>query len=277
MRITYLSDNNAGFGAGCLAEWGLSILVEHNRRRILLDTGRDEGVILHNADRMKVGLENLDWLVLSHGHYDHTGGLADLLGRASPLKVAAHPGIFTPKYVKRPQGEYANIGLVLSREELEARGARFTLSRGPVKLAPGVTTLGEVPDVSGFEPVDTFCFVKQGGRYRKDPLDDDLAMVVTRPYGLVVITGCAHKGIINTLRQAQKVTGRKKIHAVFGGAHLFRADDERLDKTVAALAEMGVERIAPSHCTGFEAAARLRQVFGKGFQWVAAGTVIELP
>jgi 7,8-dihydropterin-6-yl-methyl-4-(beta-D-ribofuranosyl)aminobenzene 5'-phosphate synthase len=277
MRITYLSDNNAGFGAGCLAEWGLSILLEHDGHRILLDTGRDSGVALANAGHLGVGLDNLDCLVLSHGHYDHTGGLAALLGRVSPLKVVAHPDVFTPKFAKRPDGEYANIGLALSRAELEAMGARFKLSREPVKLAPGVTTIGEVPDVSGFEPMDTFCFVKQGARYRKDPLADDLAIAVTRPYGLVVITGCAHRGIINTLRQAQKVTGKQKIHAVFGGAHLFRADAERLEKTIVALTEMGVEHIAPSHCTGFEAAAQLWQVFGDRFQWVAAGTVIELP
>jgi 7,8-dihydropterin-6-yl-methyl-4-(beta-D-ribofuranosyl)aminobenzene 5'-phosphate synthase len=277
MRITYLSDNSAGFSSGCLAEWGLSILVEVGRRRILLDTGRDRGVMLENAESLDVKLEHLDALVLSHGHYDHTGGLAALLGRVSPLKVVAHPDIFIPKYARRANGEYYNIGLRSTREELEVMGARFTLSRGPVKLGPGVTTIGEVPDTSGFEPVDTFCYVKQGARYRKDPLRDDLAIAVVRPYGLVVITGCAHQGIVNTLRQAQAVTGVEKVHAVFGGAHLFRAEGERLDRTIAALLEMGVERLAPSHCTGPEAAARLWQAFGERFQWVAAGAVVELP
>ncbi|MEW6034321.1 MAG: MBL fold metallo-hydrolase [Chloroflexota bacterium] len=274
IRITTLSENTANYGF--LAEWGLSILVEVDGARILVDTGLSFSAV-HNAQLLGIDLTTIGRVVVSHGHADHTGGLRDLLRRRGSVEVVAHPDIWAAKYVRRDQQEERYVGIPFSREELEGLGVRFNLAREPVHITDHVMTTGEIPMTSGYEAVDENLFVKEGGVLRPDRLADDLALVIDTDFGLVVVLGCAHQGIVNTLRQAQALTGKELVYAAIGGTHLFRASDERVERTIADLKEMGIQRLGVSHCTGFRASARLAQEFSDVFFMNNAGSRFTLP
>jgi len=275
IRITTLSENTAGYGF--LAEWGLSILVEADGLRILMDTGLSFSAV-HNAQLMGIDLATIDRIVLSHGHADHTGGLREVLRRGGEVEVIAHPDIWAPKYVRRDgETEEQYIGIPFVRGELESLGAHFNLVREPVRITDRIITTGEIPMLSGYEEIENNLFVKEADVLQPDRLADDLALVIDTDFGLVVILGCAHRGIINTLRHAQRLTGKELVYAVIGGTHLFLASDERIEQTIAALKEIGIQRLGVSHCTGFHASARLAQEFEGIFFLNNAGTRLTLP
>jgi len=274
VRITTLSENTATYGFW--GEWGLSILVEAGDKKILLDTGPGFSTV-HNASLLGIDLTDIDRIVLSHGHADHTGGLLDVLKSTGPKEIVAHPNIWAGKYVSRGGEEPRYIGIPFTREELEASGASFILSREPVELSDHIITTGEIPAVNDFESIDPGLLAKEGEEQRGDELADDLALIVKTDFGLVVILGCAHRGIINTLHHARILTGEEQVYAVIGGAHLFNSSPERLAMTSAALRDCGVQRLGLSHCTGFAASAYLAQAFGDSFFLNNAGTRFTLP
>ena len=274
IKITTLSENTANYGF--LAEWGLSILVEVDGMKILVDTGLSFSAI-HNAQLLGIDLSTIDRIILSHGHADHTGGLRDMLKIKGEVEVIAHPDIWAAKYAQRGRKGVQYSGMPYSREELESRGARFNLVREPVYITENVMTTGEIPMLSGYEEVERNLFVKEAGVLRQDPLADDLALIINTEFGLVVILGCAHRGIVNTLRHAQNVTGNELVYAAIGGTHLFRASKERIEKTIADLKKMGVQRLGVSHCTGFHAATQLAREFEDIFFLNNAGNRFTLP
>jgi 7,8-dihydropterin-6-yl-methyl-4-(beta-D-ribofuranosyl)aminobenzene 5'-phosphate synthase len=275
IHLTTLSENTANYGF--LAEWGLSILVEVDGLRILMDSGLSFSVV-HNAQLMGIDLSTIDRIVLSHGHADHTGGLCDVLKIKGKVEVIAHPDIWASQYTRRDgQKEEQYIGIPFSREELESRGARFNLTREPASISEHIMTTGEIPMLSAYEEVENNLFAKEDGVLRQDPLADDLALVIDTEFGLVVILGCAHRGIVNTLRCAQNLTGKELVYAAIGGTHLFRASEERIGHTIADLKQMGIQKLGVSHCTGFHASARLAQEFEDAFFLNNAGTRLTLP
>ncbi len=277
MRITTLSENTAATG-NLLAELGLSILVETDTLNILLDTGQSISTS-HNADILGVDLNKIDKIVLSHGHYDHTGGLRRILRKMrKEVEIIAHPDIWLAKYARRQGQGDRYIGIPFQRQELEGLGARFNLTTKPVKITDNIMTTSEIPMVTEFEEIEpNRFFVKEDSGWQPDKLLDDQALIMNTEQGLVVILGCAHRGIINTLYHAQQLTGVKQIHMVLGGCHLIGATEERIWLTIAALRELGVQRIGVSHCTGLPAAATMAQEFGDSFFFNNAGTQINLP
>ena len=276
LRITTLSDNTAGRGR-FLAEWGLSFLVETDEVNILFDTGKSISAS-HNAATVRFDLSQIDKIVLSHGHNDHTGGLRQILRKMKKeVEIIAHPDIWSAKY-RRRQGEADKyIGIPFRRQKLESLGARFNLTTKPLKITDSIMTTGEIPMVTEFEQIDPNLFVKEDGGLQPDKLLDDLALVIKTEAGLVVVLGCAHHGIINTLYHAQQLTGVKSIHAVLGGAHLISASEERIRLTIAALKELGVQRLGLCHCTDLPAASLLAQEFGDRFFFNKAGIITDLP
>lgn len=274
IKIATLSENTATPGG--LAEWGLSMLVEADGQKILFDTGGGIAAV-HNAELMKIDLAAVDRMVLSHGHYDHTGGLLEVLRRTGRKEIIAHPDVWARKYGSLENSPKRYVGIPFVREALEVMGATFNLSRKPVRLSEHVMTTGEIPMVADYEIVEKYLCVMEGNELKQDPLDDDLAMTIDTEYGLVVILGCAHHGIVNTLQQAKKVAGKDLIYAAIGGTHLVHASKERLEKTAAALKEMGVQYLGVSHCTGFNASAYLAREFGERFFQNNSGTRLTLP
>jgi 7,8-dihydropterin-6-yl-methyl-4-(beta-D-ribofuranosyl)aminobenzene 5'-phosphate synthase len=274
-RITTLSENTANLGF--LGEWGLSILIEVQGLKILMDTGLSISAV-HNADVLNIDLSTVDKIVLSHGHADHTGGLRRVLQRMDKVEVIAHPDIWVAKYSSIPGGKFQSAGIPFTREELEGLGASFHLSRQPVEIAEGVFTSGEIPMTTDYEQIDANLFARgEDGSLYPDPLADDLALIIKTEQGLVVILGCAHRGIINTLRHARDLTAEERVYAVIGGCHLVSASPERIERSIAELKGFGVQRLGVSHCTGFGAAARMWQEFGDRFFLNNAGTRFSLP
>jgi len=274
VKITTLSENTANYGV--LGEWGLSILIEADGNKILMYTGMGISTV-YNADHMGIDLTGISTIILSHGHADHTGGLLDVLKKIKGATVIAHSDIWTPKYVQRSKDDFHYIGMPFTRKELESHGARFIFSDKPVSIAEHITTTGEIEMLTDYEQIDGNMFVKDDGRMLPDKLADDLALVIDTEYGLMVILGCAHSGLINNLRHAQKITGKEHIYAVIGGTHLFSANEERIRRTVADLKDMGIQKLGVSHCTGFAASARLAQAFPEAFFLNNAGTRLTLP
>jgi 7,8-dihydropterin-6-yl-methyl-4-(beta-D-ribofuranosyl)aminobenzene 5'-phosphate synthase len=275
VRITTLSENTVG-RMGLLAEWGLSILIEADGRRVLLDTGPSFSAA-YNAIALGVDLSRLDRIVFSHGHSDHTGGLLHILRmRKGPVEVIGHPDMWVPKYARVPGRPEHYVGPPFAREAAEALGATFNMTREPVWISENIVTSGEIPMTTGYEKVDPTLYVKEGGELKPDPLRDDQAVFVKSDEGLIVVSGCAHRGIINTIRYGQKLTGVEPVYAVIGGTHLISASVERVDLTIADLASFGVRKLAVSHCTGLPAAIMLARRFGEAFFFNNAGTHMEL-
>lgn len=275
LKLTTLSENTAGSGI-VLAELGLSILIETETVTILLDTGQSLSVS-HNADILGVDLSKVDKIVLSHGHGDHTGGLRQVLQKMrKEVEIIAHPDIWAAKYNRRQGQPDRYIGIPFQRADLESLGARFKLSRQPIRLSDNIMTSGEVPMVTDFEAIDPHLCVKDGTDFRPDDLLDDQALIIKTRSGLVVVLGCAHRGMINTLYHAQKLTGVKEIRLVIGGSHLIGASEERIWQTITALKELGVGRIGVSHCTGLPAAAIMARELGEDFLFNNTGSQIEL-
>ena len=276
IQITTLSENTAGLG-NFLGEWGLSILVETEGLSLLLDCGQSISAV-HNADILGIDLSKIDKVILSHGHYDHTGGLRPVLRRMrKKIEIIAHPDVWAAKYSRRQGQADRYIGIPYQQEELESLGASFKPGTEPTRITDGIITSGEIPMVTDFEKIAPNLQVKGVGGFQPDKLLDDQALIMKTGAGLVVILGCAHRGIINTLYHAQQLTGVKKIHTVLGGCHLINAPEERVHLTINALKELGVERLGVSHCTGLPTAGTMAQEFGKRFFFNIAGTITKLP
>jgi 7,8-dihydropterin-6-yl-methyl-4-(beta-D-ribofuranosyl)aminobenzene 5'-phosphate synthase len=275
IQITTLSENTA-LGTRLLAEWGLSILIEADNHRILLDTGQSFSAA-YNAVVLGIDLSRIDRIVFSHGHYDHTGGLLYILRMVKGrVEVIGHPDIWAAKYGKQSDEEEEYIGVPFPREAAETLGAFFNLTSEPVWISENIVTSGEIPMITEYEKIDPTLYVKQGDELKPDPLWDDQALFIKSRKGLIIILGCAHRGVINTIRHAQKLTGLEPVYAVIGGTHLNSASPQQLNLTIAELLSSGVQRLGACHCTGLPASAILDQTFGEAFFFNNAGTCINI-
>ncbi len=275
LRLITLSENTAG-QPYLLSEWGFSLLVESGDACVLLDAGAGNSMV-HNADLLGIDLGRIGKIVLSHGHFDHTGGLRSLLARLKKeIEIIAHPDIWTAKYVRSEGKADRFIGVPYQIKELESLGARFTLNRGPVRLNENMITTGEIPMETDFEKIEPNLHVRIADGWKPDPLADDRALIIETLGGLVIALGCAHRGMINTLNHARSISGVKKIRLVLGGCHLKDASDERIWQTISSLNETGVQKLAVSHCTGMHASMLLAQTYGDDFIFNHTGNIIEM-
>jgi len=261
MRITCLVDNSVATSTHLWGEHGLAFYIETPAGNAMLDTGQSGTVLLHNMEAMGIRPEELDALAISHGHSDHSGGLSALLALTrSGLPLYANPDLFRRRYSKHGES-YEDIGIPLSREALEAR-VSLHLDAGPQVLLPGIWTTGEIqprPEVLGSSRRH---WVSAGEAYQQDRYADDMALVVETEAGLVLLFGCGHAGLLNTLAHVQRLSDRP-IVTIAGGTHLTSADDAHLEHVIAVLRELpALHSIYLNHCSGDHALYALRQAFG---------------
>ena len=273
--ITVICENRAAAPVGVAGEYGFAALIEKDGEKILFDTG--QGIALKsNAAALRTDLSRVNQLVLSHGHFDHTGGLAQALTASGGAEVVAHPDIFDSKYSRIPFGtetRHFYIGIPYRREFLESSlGASFSMKTDYTEIAPGVWFSGEIPRKIAFEKPDAALMVKREGRFVEDPMLDDASILVETDSGPVIVAGCAHAGIVNVMNHFREKTGHNSFHAVIGGTHLgFSEELEQVVKTMDAFEEMGLDLVAVSHCTGNEAAAACYNRFREKFAFANAG------
>lgn len=259
LKLTVLNDNTAG--RWCRAEHGLSFLIETDQT-VLFDTSSSSDLIAYNAQILNIDLRQIDTIVLSHGHDDHTGGLMLFDGQ----KLICHPDTFLKRYRK---SNHTELGIKWAEDEIHSRFSLGT-SRNPIQLSEQIYFLGEIPRLTDFESKNT-AFQKADGT--DDFVMDDSGLAIVTSKGLVVVSGCAHSGICNLTAHAMKVTGIEKVQMIIGGFHL-QNDDVVTQNTIDWMKAMQVEQVIPSHCTSFSAQAAIYRSFP--FMLVKSGNIIEI-
>lgn len=253
------------------AEHGFSAWIETPGGNVLWDTGQS-ALFLENAQRLGVETGKISCIALSHGHYDHTGGVSAALTLNPLARVCGHPGLFIQRFERIRDGENRSkpIGSPMVREIVFSRCRSFTLNAQPSEIVPGVFLTGEIPRTSKCEDTGGDFFLDRECM-EKDWIVDDQALYFDTSRGIVVLLGCAHSGVINTLNHIAKLTGANRIHGVIGGMHLMNASDERLEETAHVFEKYDVQMIGPCHCTGERAKAFLGSRFPGRMTAVATG------
>lgn len=274
-RITILCENSVGVPFGVVGEHGFACLIETDKGDYLFDTGQGFGIVT-NALALGKDLKRIKAVMISHGHYDHTGGLPAVLKIKGPVPVYGHPGMFFERYWSK-DGEKRYIGIPYRRPFLESLGARFQLNTEMIKVGPGVYLTGEIPQTTIFEKNDINMTVHPpgAGPIHPDPVQDDLSLIVDSDNELILILGCAHAGMVNIINYTLEKMGRDRIHTIIGGTHLGFSSEDQFDETLRVIDQYQIERIGVSHCTGLAKAAILFNRLGDRFFFGSVGAVLE--
>jgi 7,8-dihydropterin-6-yl-methyl-4-(beta-D-ribofuranosyl)aminobenzene 5'-phosphate synthase len=274
--VTTLVENSVNV-RGLLAEHGLAFHIQAGPRSLLFDTGQS-GLLVQNARSLRVNLAAVEAIALSHGHNDHTGGLKVAREAAPQARLFLHPASLAPKSAGNSDGTGRPIGMdEVNAEAIRAAANAVVWTSQPTEVLEGIFVTGEIRRQNSFEDA--------GGRFfldaactQPDPLLDDQALFFDTAEGLVVLLGCGHAGVVNTLEYIRQLTGGRPIHTILGGLHLLKASSERMEKTIAAFRRLDIQRLAPGHCTGLPALAQLWNAFpgrcsscAVGASWVFQG------
>ena len=272
--ITVLCDNLVMGRVDTIGEHGFSAFIESDEGNYLFDSGRGFS-ILQNSIYYRKDLSSVKKILISHGHFDHTGGLPSVLKVVSrELEVVAHPDIFLHRFRLTDNKENYN-GMPFTRGYLEKYGAKFSLHREWIQVSDKMFLTGEIPRITSFEYADASeRFAVVDGVTIPDMTLDDQAAVLLSDQGLTVILGCAHSGVVNTLSYIVEQTGVDDIYCVIGGTHLGLLPPAQSKKSIEALKNFRIKKLCPGHCTGIEVCFELRQLFPEQFVFCGVGTVI---
>jgi len=287
LKLTTLAENYSG-ALWCLGQWGLSFLLDFvdargDGRKIVFDTGINKKALMHNIKHLKVNLSDVECVVLSHGHLDHTAATVEVVKAVGGVKVYAQPHSFLPRFYEDKTGRRRQVGVPKGErlEDIERAGGEVLLYSEPMEVVPGVWTTGQIERPTPFESIfplsegERLIVVVHGEEINDRVLDDQALWMDVDGVGPFVITGCAHAGTVNTLLQVQRIGHFQHIHGWVGGTHLVGRSEEYLQQTVRHLEQFGLSLISPCHCTGFKATTRLWQAFPNAFVLNFCGRIIE--
>jgi 7,8-dihydropterin-6-yl-methyl-4-(beta-D-ribofuranosyl)aminobenzene 5'-phosphate synthase len=261
-----------------IAEHGLSLLIEtfreDQKQTYLFDAGFTKDGVPHNIEKLGVDLNKISSIVISHGHPDHTGALAEILKTAEKkIPVITHPSAFLKRYLVFPDGTRV-LSNTFTEKALDDAGAEVLLSGDLAILGPGVVATGEIDMVNDFEQHFPLAYYEQNGEMEKDFFPDEKSLIINlKDKGLIVLSGCGHRGIINTVEYAKRATGIEQVHAVIGGFHLTGTTPmEKIERTVEEMKRIEPDFIIPTHCTGWKAMNRFADEMSDNFLLNAVGT-----
>lgn len=260
LKILVLAEDTVPYESPLLGQHGISFLLEAQTgqvsRRIVVDVGQNPEALRHNIRVLGVNPGDIDIVVITHCHYDHTLGIAALLsdiGRKD-VPVVAHPDSFRLNFITDPYLRHVGVMQGDEPSDIISKGGRLYLTRDPLQLMPGLSTTGEVPRVTDFEEVGISLYTIKNEKVETDNMLDDMSLVASvKGCGIVVITGCSHAGIVNIVRHAMAMCPGEKLDGVVGGFHLVEATDDRIERTAQELARLNPRWVAAGHCTGFRA------------------------
>jgi 7,8-dihydropterin-6-yl-methyl-4-(beta-D-ribofuranosyl)aminobenzene 5'-phosphate synthase len=275
IKITTLVDDQAAAADNSLIhEHGLAMIIQTAHESILFDTGYSDA-LLKNARQLGIDVGQIQKVIISHGHLDHAGGVKYLIDSNPCFTLMAHPGIFAKKII-RSSGTSRTFGISEDLPVLKKKGIRLDLQKEAVMISENIMTTGHIPMETDFEKVESRFFTEENGDVVPDLFEDEKALIIRTSSGTVVLLGCSHRGIINTLNHVAAVTGNDKIYAIMGGLHLGNAHPSKIEKVCNHLEKFDIDRIIVGHCTGIPAIKEFIRKFGNKVEINSVGKTIEL-
>ena len=276
LHLDIICENTVGRPILACGEHGFACLVKTSDGSWLFDTGSGS-TLLANMTALGHDAHKVDGVILSHGHYDHCGGLLPLLKKVGSRPVYVHSQIFSERFWQG-QHEQRDISLPYSRSDLEAAGASFNLIDVLTEIAPGLYFSGLIPRSFPLETGDPHLVRRSRDResWVADEFPDDAALAIKMSKGLVILLGCAHAGLVNTIEHFRNTFGNTHIHAIIGGTHLGPASDEQFSATLDYLKQLDFDRLGVSHCTGQIRSAQLYASFPNKVFFANVGTTVTL-
>jgi 7,8-dihydropterin-6-yl-methyl-4-(beta-D-ribofuranosyl)aminobenzene 5'-phosphate synthase len=275
LKITTLIEDNPSVNTKLYNEHGLSLYIEIDGMNLLFDTGKS-GNFIRNAEILNIDLNKLDYVMISHGHYDHSGGFRKLVEEISKsYKLIVGEGFFNNKYGIIERDTYKHLGNSFNKEYINENNIAIKYIKQDIYyITENIMVFTNFKRNNDFELPNKRFQIKQDEKYILDDFFDEIVLVLKSKSGLFVVVGCSHVGIVNILETIIKRTGLP-IYGIIGGTHLIEADEQRLNKTIDFLKEKYIQIIGVSHCTGEKAAGEIKRQFGERFLYNNTGNIIE--
>lgn len=273
LKITTLIENDLNKDENLNNEHGLSLYIEVNNIKILFDTGQS-GDFIKNARKLNIDLNELDYVIISHSHYDHSGGLRKLVEEyKNDFKLILGDGFFNEKH-SLSEDIYRYLGSPFKEEFLKEKNIDTEYVSDIKYLTEDIIVITDFERNPDYENINETMFLKNGDKFVLDDFKDEVALAIDTPNGLVVMVGCSHPGIVNILGTIIKKTG-KNIYALIGGTHLMKEDDEKINKIIDYLKEIKIKKIGACHCTGKQGETMLYQQMEDEFFYNNTGDILR--